>query len=87
MTQETVRLSIPFESLVDSVSQLDIVDKFRLWKVLDEQIAQAEEEMWEQDPAIQAEIQEARAAYQAGDYVTIDELKSHSIPTKPSHSI
>ncbi len=87
MTQETVRLLVPFESLVDSVSQLDIVDKFRLWKVLDEQIAQAEEEMWEQDPAIQTEIQEARAAYQAGDYVTIDELKSHSIPTKPGHSI
>jgi hypothetical protein len=40
---------------------------------LDEQIAQAEEEAWEQDPTVQAEIREARAAYQAGDYVTIDE--------------
>jgi hypothetical protein len=36
-------------------------------------MAQAEEELWERDPAVQAEIQEARSAYQAGDYVTIDE--------------
>jgi hypothetical protein len=42
-------------------------------ELLDEQIGQAEEDLWEQNPTIQAEIQEARAAYEAGDYVTIDE--------------
>jgi hypothetical protein len=73
MAQEGVRLLIPFESLVDSVSALSLRDKLRLWELLDEQIAQAEEEAWEQDPTVQAEIREARAAYQAGDYVTIDE--------------
>ena len=73
MAQESVRLLIPFESLVDSVSALSLRDKLRLWELLDEQIAQAEEEAWEQDPTVQAEIREARAAYQAGDYVTIDE--------------
>ncbi len=36
-------------------------------------MADAEEEMWDEDPAVQAEIREARDAYQAGDYVTIDE--------------
>jgi hypothetical protein len=73
MAQESVRLLIPFESLVDSVVELSLRDKLRLWELLDEQIAQAEEEAWEQDPTVQAEIREARAAYQAGDYVTIDE--------------
>ena len=36
-------------------------------------MAQAEEKTWEEDPSVQAEIQEARTAYQAGDFVTIDE--------------
>ncbi len=73
MTQETVRLLIPFEALADSVTGLSLKDKRRLWELLDEQMAQAEEELWERDPAVQAEIQGTRAAYQAGDYVTIDE--------------
>jgi hypothetical protein len=62
MAQETVRLLIPFEALADSVAELTLEDKRRLWGLL-----------WERDPTVQAEIQEARAAYQAGDYVTIDE--------------
>jgi len=36
-----------------------------------EQIAQAGEEEWGQKPTGQAEIGEARAAYQAGDYATM----------------
>ena len=36
-------------------------------------MAHAEEKTWEEDPIVQAEIQEARNAYQVGDYVTIDE--------------
>jgi len=72
MAQQSVRLFISFESLVDSVAELSLRDKLRLWELLDEQIAHAEEEAWEQDPTVQAEIREARAAYQAGDYVTID---------------
>ena len=73
MTQESVELLIPFESLVKSVTKLCMRDKFRLWELLDEQMAHAEEKEWEEDPSVKAEIQEARAAYQEGDYVTIDE--------------
>ena len=73
MAQESVSLLIPFESLVDSVAKLSLGDKLRLWELLEEQIAQAEEEAWEQDPTVQAEIREARAAYEAGDCVAIDE--------------
>ncbi len=40
---------------------------------MNEQISQAEEDAWEQDPTVLAEIREARAAYEAGDSLTIDE--------------
>jgi hypothetical protein len=73
MAEESVKLPVPFESLVDSIAGLNLKQKLQLWKLLDEQLAQAEEEAWEHDPAAQAEIREARAAYEAGDYVTIDE--------------
>ena len=69
----TVKLSIPFESLAESIKDLSFGEKYRLLDILEEQIAQAEEEMLERDPDFQAEIQKARAEYQSGDYVTIDE--------------
>jgi hypothetical protein len=78
IARENVRLLIPFESPVDSVTALSLRHKLRPWELLGEQIAQAEEEAWEQDPTVQAEIREARAAYQAGDYVTIGEyIREH----------
>jgi hypothetical protein len=73
MAHETVTLLVPFKSLVDSITTLSLEDKRRLWELLEEEMAQAEEEMWQQDPAFQTEIQEARTAYQSGDYATIDE--------------
>ena len=72
MAQETIKLLIPFESLVDSIMALSLKDKLRLWELLDEQLAQAEEEAMEQGLTVQAEIREARAAYQSGDYMSID---------------
>lgn len=71
MSQGTIQVVIPFESLINSLAGLSLQDKLRLWKWLGEHIAQVEENSWEQDPALQAELREARAAYQAGDYVTI----------------
>ncbi len=73
MRQETVKLLIPFDALVNSIAKLSIVDKRRLWELLDQEMAQIEEDAWEQDPTTQAEIQEARSAYESGDYVTIDD--------------
>lgn len=73
MTQETIRLQIPFASLVNGISSLGLEEKRILWQLLDEEIAQADEDLLEQDPSVQAEIQEARIAYQTGDYQTIDQ--------------
>jgi hypothetical protein len=73
MAEESVKLLVPFDSLVDSIAELNLKEKLQLWKLLDEQLAQAEEEALEHDPTVQAEIREARAAYESGDYLTIDE--------------
>ena len=73
MSQGTVKLQIPFESLVDAIASLGFEEKRRLWQLLDEEIAQADEDLLEQDPTVQAEIQEARVAYQTGDYQTIED--------------
>lgn len=73
MAHGTIKLSIPFESLVAAVAELSLEDKLVLSQVLEEQLAQAEEEAWEQQPAALAEIEEARAAYEAGDYLNIDD--------------
>jgi hypothetical protein len=43
MTIETVRLQIPFESLVNAIASLGLEEKRKLWQILDEQIAEAED--------------------------------------------
>ncbi|GLI36438.1 hypothetical protein [Desulforhabdus amnigena] len=73
MAKKKVKLLVPFESLVQSIAELSIEDKRRLWAFLEDELARMEEETWEQDPAVRAEIEEARAAYAAGDYMTINE--------------
>jgi hypothetical protein len=45
-----------FELLVEVIASLSLEDKHKLFHLLDEEIAQAEEELAE-NPAIQAEIQ------------------------------
>jgi hypothetical protein len=74
MAQGVVKPLIPFEALVKSVVELRPEDKRRLWELLNEEIAQSEEEVWEQGQTVQAQIWEARAAYQTGDDI-LEELK------------
>jgi hypothetical protein len=71
--QATVKLLVPFDSLLESVADLSMEEKRQLLLVLEEQIAQTEEEAWEQSRTFRAEIQEARSAYEVGDSMTIDE--------------
>ncbi|HAJ58192.1 MAG TPA: hypothetical protein DCP31_02055 [Cyanobacteria bacterium UBA8543] len=73
MTQETVNLKISFESLVNAIASLGLEEKRKLWQIIDEQIAESEDHLLEEDPDTQAEIEEARTAYQEGDYLTLDE--------------
>ncbi|MBE9036899.1 hypothetical protein GS682_07600 [Nostoc sp. B(2019)] len=50
MSQEIVKLQIPFESLVNAIASLGLEEKRRLWQMLNEQITQAEEDLLESEP-------------------------------------
>lgn len=69
-----VSLSIPFDSLLDSVGRLDADEKIRLWEALEAQIAQQEEDLLEKKPTVQAEIAAARDAYRKGEFVTLAQM-------------
>ena len=72
MTQTTVKLQIPFASLVEAIASLGLEEKLQLWQLLEAEIADAEDAL-ENDPVVQAEVKDARQAYRKGDYQTIDE--------------
>ena len=40
MTQTTVGLQIPFQSLVDAITSLGVDEKRRLWEILESEIGQ-----------------------------------------------
>ena len=58
MTNQRVQLFIPFHILIDTIAELDLDKKRRLWQLLDEQIDQTET------------LQEARIPYQTEDHIT-----------------
>ena len=72
MTQTQVKLQIPFASLVEAIASLEYEEKLQLWQLLEADIADAEDAFLN-DPVVLAEVEDARRAYQQGDYQTIDE--------------
>ncbi len=74
--QAAPNLTIPFDVLTASLRQLPLEQKRQVVEWLEEWIAQAEEEELETSPKFQAELNGARTAYKAGDYVTIEEYIS-----------
>ncbi len=70
---KTVQIQIPFESLIEAITSLDIEKKRQLLEVLEDLVFEAEEDLIEKDPQVLAEIEEARKAYQKGDYQSIQE--------------
>ena len=73
MNQSTIKLQIPFESLVEAISDLDIEQKKQLWGILNKEMTSIEDDLEESNPRIQSEIEEARKAYEFGDYITLEE--------------
>ncbi|MDJ0581208.1 hypothetical protein [Crocosphaera sp.] len=69
----SVNLSIPFEALVKAIKSLDLEQKQQVLEILEEQIFESEEK-WENSPEIIAEVEEAKKAYQSGDYLTLEEF-------------
>ncbi len=73
MAQEFVNLPVSFNALLKAIEQLNVKEKLQLWEALEGQLAQAEEQVLEQDPVVLAEIREARAAYLEGDFIELDD--------------
>ena len=73
MNQSTIKLQIPFESLVEAISDLDIEQKKQLWGILNKEMTSIEDDLEESNPRIQSEIEAARKAYESGDYITLEE--------------
>jgi len=71
MMPDSAGLQIPFTSLIDAITSLDLEEKLRLLGLLEAQIADAEDDLLEQDPTVLAEVAEARRAYRAGEYQTL----------------
>ena len=72
----TINLSIPFESLTQAVQSLSWEEQQKLLEILEKQNLDSEE-AWENSPEILAEVEEARQAYQSGDYQTLEEFLSN----------
>lgn len=73
MNKLNIKLQIPFESLVEAISNLEVEQKQQLWKILDEEMAVIEDDLEETNSQIQSEIIAARKAYDAGEYMTLEE--------------
>jgi hypothetical protein len=73
MTENTVKVDISFQSLLEAISSLGVTEKHQLWELLEAELFPDDED----SPEDIAEIQAARADYKAGDYMTFDEYKAN----------
>ncbi|MGK7895571.1 MAG: hypothetical protein AB4372_18645 [Xenococcus sp. (in: cyanobacteria)] len=69
----TIKLQLSLETLIEAITSLDLQEKCRLREVIEQQIFELEEELYEEQPETRAEIQSVRAEYEAGDYLTLDQ--------------
>jgi hypothetical protein len=72
MAENTVKVDISFQSLLEAISSLGIAEKHQLWELLEAELFPDDEDSTED----LAEIQAARADYTAGDYMTFDEYRA-----------
>lgn len=68
---ESARIDVPLNALLNSIQSLTIDEKLRLWKAFNEQLELIEEEQLEEKPEIKMELKEAKEAYNSGDYITL----------------
>jgi hypothetical protein len=71
MAENTVKVDISFQSLLEAISLLGVAEKHQLWELLEAELFPDDED----SPEDIAEIQAARADYKAGDYIAFDEYR------------
>ena len=69
MAENTVKIDISFQSLLEAILSLEMAEKHKLWKLLETELFSDEDD----SPEDIAEIQAARVDYKAGDYTTFDQ--------------
>jgi hypothetical protein len=68
-----VKLQLSLETLAEAISSLDLEEKRQLQEIIEQQIFEAEEALYEDDVETQAEIAVVRTEYAVGDSMTLDE--------------
>jgi hypothetical protein len=71
-----IKLQLSLEALVEAISSLNLEEKCQLQEIIEQQIFEAEEALYEDDIETQKEIQVIRAEYADGDSITMDEYLS-----------
>lgn len=68
-----VKLQLSLEVLAEAISSLDLTEKRQLQELIEQQIFEAEEALYEDDAETLLEIEAVRAEYRDGESITIDE--------------
>jgi len=68
-----VKLQLSLEVLAEAISSLDLTEKRQLQELIEQQIFEAEEALYEDNAETLLEIQAVRAEYRDGESMTIDE--------------
>ena len=68
-----VKLQLSLETLAEAISSLDLEEKCQLQEIIEQQIFEAEEALYEDDAQTQEEIQSVRDEYALGESMTKDE--------------
>ncbi|WP_237741495.1 hypothetical protein [Anabaena sp. PCC 7108] len=75
MSQAGLNLFIPMELLINSLNALSLSEKRQISQLLNEAIADAEEENWQRDEETKKEIQLVRDEYANGNYSEFSNIK------------
>ena len=68
-----VKLQLSLETLAKAISSLDLTEKRQLQELIEQQIFEAEEALYEDDAETLAEIEEVCAEYSDGESMTLNE--------------
>ena len=75
MSQTGLNLFIPMELLINSLNALSLSEKRQISQLLNEAIADNEEENWREDEETKKEIQLVRDEYANGSYSKFSNIK------------
>lgn len=69
MAENTVKIDISFQSLLEAIASLGMTEKHQLWELLEAELFSENED----SPEDREEIQAARNDYQTGNYMTFEQ--------------